>query len=192
MKPTEVLKHEHRVIEQVLDCLERIAARCRSDGRLERGSAREVLDFFRSYADTCHHGKEEQHLFPMLEARGFSGSSGPVAVMRYEHEQGRELIQGMDRAIDGAGAGDSAACAEFVHNARAYAALLRAHIQKEDNCLFPMADQALSDADQVALADCFEQVERDELEPGIHDKYVRLANELTRRNNVAGKATGIV
>jgi hypothetical protein len=33
MKPTEVLMHEHRVIEQVLDCLEQLAGRCASTSR---------------------------------------------------------------------------------------------------------------------------------------------------------------
>ena len=34
MQPTQILMNEHRVIEQVLNCLETIAARCLSEGKL--------------------------------------------------------------------------------------------------------------------------------------------------------------
>ncbi|MDH3285526.1 MAG: hemerythrin domain-containing protein, partial [Acidobacteriota bacterium] len=142
MEAIQVLKDEHRVIEQVLDCLEVMAGRCESEGRLEADAARSAIDFFRVFADTCHHGKEEAHLFEMMASRGFSKELGPVAVMLVEHEQGRARIRGMSEAVDGAANGEPAACRAFVENARAYLVLLREHIQKEDDCLFPMAAQA--------------------------------------------------
>ena len=78
MKPTQILENEHRVIEQVLDCLDKIADRCETDGRLDAESAREAVDFFRNFADRCHHGKEEAELFPLMHARGFPQEGGPV------------------------------------------------------------------------------------------------------------------
>ena len=71
MKPTEILSGEHRIIEQVLDCLEKMAQNCAAGGRLDKPSAEQALDFFRNFADRCHHGKEETHLFPAMEAKGF-------------------------------------------------------------------------------------------------------------------------
>jgi hemerythrin-like domain-containing protein len=71
MRPTEILSSEHRVIEQVLDCLERIADNCSAQGSLNRESAEAAIDFFRTFADRCHHGKEETYLFPAMEACGF-------------------------------------------------------------------------------------------------------------------------
>ena len=69
------------MIEQVLDCLEQMANQCERAGRLDPGPARDAVTFFRAFADRCHHGKEEQQLFPMLEDRGFSPEAGPTAVM---------------------------------------------------------------------------------------------------------------
>jgi len=57
-------------------------------------------------------------------------------------------------------------------------ALLRAHIDKEDNVLFPMADQLLTAADQKELTEAFEKVEAEEIGEGVHDKYHQLAHEL--------------
>lgn len=185
MKPTEILMQEHRVIEQVLDCLEKIAERCESEGQLDGESARQTVDFFRQFADRCHHGKEEQRLFPMMHAKGFPEQQGPVAVMKIEHEQGRALIGGMDQAIEGAAAGEVVARDSYLKNARGYLHMLREHIQKEDHCLFPMADQAFGEEEQRKLAEEFDRVERDEIGAGVRESYVELANELADRYGVA-------
>jgi hemerythrin-like domain-containing protein len=109
MLPTDILKDEHRVIEQVLTCLERIADDCAAQRILDGYSALQALDFFRTFADGCHHHKEEAHLFPALEAKGFPPKTGPTAVMRAEHTEGRDHIQAMNSAVRDATRGDSAA-----------------------------------------------------------------------------------
>ena len=151
MKPTEILSDEHRIIEQVLDCLEKIAQSCAAEGRLDNASAEQALDFFRNFADRCHHGKEETHLFPAMEAKGFPRQGGPTGVMLQEHEQGRAHIRGMVEAIEGAAAGQGEAVARFITHAQGYVSLLREHIEKEDHCLFTMANQVLSEDDQQKL-----------------------------------------
>ena len=96
-----------------------------------------------------------------MEQKGFPLDSGPLAVMRDEHEIGRNHIRAMDEAIDGSESGNRKALASFVHHASAYVLMLRDHIEKEDHCLFSMADQALSADDQQELAANFERVDHD-------------------------------
>jgi hemerythrin-like domain-containing protein len=188
MRPTEILVAEHRVIEQVLSCLDRIAGECRKAGRLDADSARKALDFFRNFADRCHHGKEETHLFPAMEARGFPRQSGPTGVMLQEHEQGRAAIRGMAESVDGAARGDADAVERFVRSARGYVELLRQHIEKEDHCLFPMADDALTAADQKRLAEAFDAVETEHMGAGTHERYLALADELAAAYGVSRAA----
>ena len=190
MKPTEILSGEHRIIEQVLDCLEIVAQNCATDGRLDKISTEQALDFFRSFADRCHHGKEETHLFPAMEAKGFPRQGGPTGVMLSEHEQGRAHIRAMAEAIEGAAAGKSEAVAQFVSNARGYVGLLREHIEKEDHCLFTMANQALTEDDQQRLLAAFENVEHEHMGLGTHEKYLSLADELADHFG-ATRAVGI-
>jgi len=185
MKPTEILSEEHRVIEQVLDCLEKIAHNCTAEGRLDKTSAEQALDFFRNFADRCHHGKEETHLFPAMEAKGFSREGGPTGVMLHEHEQGRAHVRGMADAVEEAAAGKSKAIAQFVTHARGYVNLLREHIEKEDHCLFTMANQTLTANDQEKLMDAFENVEHEQMGLGIHAKFLNLADELADRFGVS-------
>jgi hemerythrin-like domain-containing protein len=184
MHATDMLMGEHRVIEQVLDCLEKLADRCAAGGGLDVASARQALEFLREFADHCHHGKEEGHLFPLLEARGFRREGGPTGVMLDEHEQGRRHVAAMAAAVVGAAAGHPAAGEAFVRHARDYVRLLREHIQKEDHCLFPMAAQVLTEADRSALLHSFEGVEGGEMGEGTHEEYLRLANDLADRLQV--------
>ncbi len=178
MKATDILMDEHRVIEQVLACLEKLADRCEAGGELDSVAALGALDFFRNFADRCHHGKEEGHLFPLLEARGLARESGPTGVMLREHEEGRRLIAVM------AGAIQANAPRQFARHARAYAGLLREHIRKEDHCLFPMAAEVLSDGDAESLARSFGNVESAEMGEGTHERYLQLANDLAARLGV--------
>ncbi len=184
MKPTDVLKQEHRIIEQVLNCLEAMSSIAVRDGQLDKESAEQAIDFFRNFADKCHHGKEETHLFTMMEAKGYPRHGGPTGVMLHEHEQGRAFIKAMDGAIDAASQGEAQAIKTFTQNAQNYIAMLREHINKEDHCLFSMADSAFSEEDQKSLQAEFEHVEHEEMGEGTHETYLNIANQLADKYGV--------
>jgi hemerythrin-like domain-containing protein len=189
MQAIQSLMDEHRVIEQMLACLEKLAGRCAGGEPLEVGPARQLLDFLRTFADGCHHRKEETRLFPMLEARGMARDAGPTAVMRHEHEEGRRYLDAMTGACEEALRGQPNAGQVFANQAQGYAALMRAHIDKEDHCLFPAAERLLSEADRFALGHSFDRVEKTEVGDGLHEKYLELADELADRFGVPHAVT---
>jgi hemerythrin-like domain-containing protein len=195
MEPTKILSDEHRVIEVVLTCVESIAERAMLVHRLDRESAERAVDFIRNFADKCHHGKEETHLFAALAEKGMPSDSGPVAQMLHEHELGREFVRGMAENIEAAAAGDAKALRGFAANADGYVKLLRMHIMKEDNALFPMAELALSSDDKSRLIEAFEFVESEEMGHSTHARYIELAGELAdecgvSKTSLAGKTCG--
>lgn len=176
MKPTEILMGEHRVIEQVIGCVEKMAAIADATSRLNTEHAAQAIEFIRHFADHCHHAKEEDQLFKLLYEKGFSSEQGPVAVMLDEHETGRYHVRGMAEAVEAFTGGDKCAAQSFASHARAYAQLLRSHIIKEDFILYPMADEALEEADQQRLLDEFEVVEQGHSDH--HEKFLAVADEL--------------
>jgi hemerythrin-like domain-containing protein len=184
MQPTDILMNEHRIIEQVLNCLEKILKQCTAENRLDAQSAKQAIDFFQNFADRCHHGKEEAHLFPMMQANGFSGGCSPVVVMLREHELGRLYLQGMEATIEPAMAGDSEAMKWFIQHGQSYLKLLREHIHKEDVCLFPAANHRLTEKDQGQLMAAFKTVEDEEIGSGTHETYLKVAEELADRFGV--------
>ena len=139
MNATEILVNEHQIIVQMLNCLEKIIEQATAAEGLEAEPAREAIDFFRTFADRCHQRKEENYLFPLMQARGFSGNCGPLSVMQCEHELGRLHLDGTDGAIGWASKGDSNALQRFVQNGHSFIRLEREHIRKEDHCSFPLA-----------------------------------------------------
>jgi hemerythrin-like domain-containing protein len=152
MHPTEVLTNEHRVIERRLDEMERQIAAGRSGRGFQRAYFDEALDFFRHFADGCHHAKEENLLFPLLKQCGMPVEGGPIGCMLAEHEEGRAYLRTVRENLDAAELGSADAEEAVYRNAGAYLGMLRQHIQKEDNVLFRMARMILAPDDVAELA----------------------------------------
>jgi hemerythrin-like domain-containing protein len=180
-KAIEVLMGEHRLIEQALGSLEAFAAEIRAGGPAPRRIVGEYAEFFRGFADVCHHGKEEQILFRRLLEEGFSREAGPLAVMYYEHELGRAHVRGLAAAGSGAGALVDPELAGLLAHADDFVPLLRQHILKEDRILYPMALQALGAADLDRLSTEFEAFEARVGADGSRDRLLGLADRLTTR-----------
>ena len=178
MHATEVLKEEHRVIEKVLNALYAFALKLERGEEVNVSILEKSIDFIKTFADRCHHGKEEDRLFQLMARQGFPKNSGPIAVMLQEHELGRSFVKAMADAIERYKGGDASSKGDIVENAREYTNLLRQHIYKEDNVLYPLADRTLREKDQKNLIDEFEEFEREEIGIGVHEEYSKLAREL--------------
>jgi hemerythrin-like domain-containing protein len=169
MLPTEDLMNEHRVIERMLRVVDRACDRIEKGQEVEQELFVSAADFFKNFADKCHHSKEEKLLFEKMQERGVSGEVGPIAVMLREHQDGRVHVKRIaelsatkmsKKTKDG-----------LVKASRSYMDLLSKHIQKEDNILYPMANQILTKDDQEELLKGFEEVEEKVMGPGVHERY---------------------
>jgi len=159
------------------------AQRLEAGEPVRAGLFREAVDFVRNFADKNHHGKEEANLFPRLEERGVPKEGGPLGMMLHEHDQGRAFIQAIDGAIDAYEKGDDAAAQVIAENIRGYTQLLTEHIWKEENVLFQMADQALTQDDQRDLAERFERVDAEVLGPEALKRYIGLVERAEQEIN---------
>ncbi|MEK7411839.1 MAG: hemerythrin domain-containing protein [Planctomycetota bacterium] len=171
-----ILSGEHRVILQLLAALAVMAERSDA-GQLPVADATDALEVLRTFADKCHHGKEEEILFPVLEAQipGF----GPTQVMRAEHVEGRALIRAM---VDALAQNDAA---NFAKAARGYVALLRDHIAKEDDILFRMAQAILTPEQDAAILDAYRRIEHDDMGDGTHFRMLGIADRLAGAYGIA-------
>ena len=105
--PSTVLKQEHTVILRVIRVLRTLVARSGSGDGFELDSLKQCVGFFRYFADACHHAKEEDLLFPVLESRGVPKEGGPIGVMLYEHSVARKLTAQMGECIGAFEQGDA-------------------------------------------------------------------------------------
>ncbi|MFI5309729.1 MAG: hemerythrin domain-containing protein [Gemmatimonadales bacterium] len=169
---------EHRLIERVLDALEIAAGHLERLHRVPPTFFLEAAEFIAGFADGCHHRKEEGVLFGAMIESGLPAGGGVIDMMLAEHEQGRALTR---RLRDGARrlqAGDDTARAQVVSAARAYVALLRDHIAKEDEMLFPMADELFSSARHAQVLEEFGRVGLEEAGESACSEFYALAARL--------------
>ena len=174
MKATEILMEEHQVISRVLDSLE-IASQ---EPATSPNFYLDAAEFIKGFADGCHHRKEENVLFKAMVESGLPAQGGPIGVMLYEHEQGRQLTAAMRQAAQRWKDGDEGGRFAAQQAALSYVALLRQHIAKENGVLFPMADRLIPLDQQDQVAEDFEHVEHEETGEGVHEKYLALAHSL--------------
>jgi hemerythrin-like domain-containing protein len=167
---TDILRHEHEAVLKMLDASESAARKFDAGGKVPSEVLADLLEFFRVFTDQCHHMKEEELFFPMLERKGIPRDGGPVGVMLHEHEEGRALIREMVIAAEAYHQGEESAPARWSRAARAYAQLLREHIFKENNVLFIMAERVLTSAEQAQLAESFEKLEIEKMGAGTHER----------------------
>jgi DUF438 domain-containing protein len=90
-----------------------------------------------------HHQREEDVLFPEIEKRGVYG---PVQVMKMEHEELREQKQRLQELAENEAGMDFARFQrELDETARFIVAVLREHIYKENNILYPAALEVIGE-----------------------------------------------
>ncbi len=171
--------NEHRVIERMLGVVSSACDRIDAGKEVDRELFVGAADFFKNFADKCHHSKEEKLLFERMQARGVSGEVGPIAVMLREHQDGRAHVKKITE-LSGHKL-TKKTMEELTRASRSYVDLLSKHIQKEDNILYPLANQILTEEDQEELERGFEEVEQKVMGPGVHEKYHQMIEELEKR-----------
>ena len=177
---TKNLENDHVHILKLIDVMEQITQKENPDtNHLEQ-----IVDLIRSFADGMHHAKEENIFFPFLAERGFSSEQGPVAVMLHEHVLGRNFVRGMAESIDLYKKGNMEAKNEIFRNMNGYSSLLRNHISKENNILFRMADNTLSESDNNNLLIKFAEAEKNHIQPADSKKYSDQIKELASFYNI--------
>lgn len=178
--PAQVLIEEHRVIQRVVAAMAVIADELREGRDVDPQDLRDVVTFLRVFADECHHGKEEEHLFPMLESRGVPATGCPVGALKNEHVKGRTLVGQLADATERYAADRSATRDSLIAALAGLVELYPNHIWKEDYLLLPMADKVLSGEDQKVLTEQFDRVEA-AIGPGTHERFEQIAERLEKR-----------
>lgn len=178
MKATENLKQEHESIKMMLKIIEQIVISHKNTKTLNKEHFEWVLEFLKGFVDKCHHGKEEEILFPALVEHGMSKNAGPVAVMLYEHQQGRNLVKTLSTAFEEFENEVNQSVDTIISGSESYVDILRNHIEKENDILFMMSDRILSDIEQSAIFNAFENLEEERIGPGKHEQYHQILRDL--------------
>jgi hemerythrin-like domain-containing protein len=141
-RPTHLLRHEHRVIEQAMRALEGICVRMRAGGTVPGDELNKLIDFIEGFADGLHHEKEERLLFPALHQAGLPRESRSLVFLCDEHRVERKLLGELHLAMQQKPR-DSASSERFIAAALQCRDHLIGHMQQEDATLYSLAEEIL-------------------------------------------------
>jgi hemerythrin-like domain-containing protein len=185
-KPLDDLKHEHRLIERVLAVLERVTEQLERNEKVSPEILAQGLEFVRGFADGCHHAKEEHGLFPTLASKSPTIEGGPVRVLTADHDAGRKLMRDLEHGIEAMRGGRPEGASAARQALRTYTHMLRRHIAKEEEILFPLSEGLLTDEDEQALEAHFERVEA-KTGAGAHERFEALVRGLEETVGAVGR-----
>ncbi len=171
MLVTKHLMDEHQLILKYIELMERYTNH--PDHSVLLTNASQFIAFIQEFADNFHHAKEEDILFHYLAAPGVLTHCNPIPQMLHEHTKAREIVHTMEQAL----AKNNFTVLIIVMNQ--YANLLKEHIYKEDNILYPMAENGLSDAAKASLIKDFNDAEQHFDSAAIWQQYQTLYDQLT-------------
>lgn len=178
-KPTEMLEEEHHVIQKVVGTFAVLAEELEAGRDVEPETIREIVEFMHTFADKCHHGKEETHLFPLLQRKGVPVRGCPIGILTVEHQRGRALVSALASAIETYSSNRESVRNSVIQTLKSLTELYPRHIWKEDYLLFPMTNKILNADEQKDLYQMFEVVEKT-IGPDVHQRFEQLAEKLER------------
>lgn len=180
MNPTKVMREEHGGIQLMLRILESILEEARKGKEPDFEAFEQVIEFFQVFADRCHHGKEEDLLFPAL--KGVEEAANIISGLISDHERGREYVSAMVSSLKELRSGNESAMDRLATATYLYINLLREHIRREDEELWPIADRVLEKKAGEDMTQAFERVELEKIGAGTHEKFHHLMHGLRDRH----------
>jgi hemerythrin-like domain-containing protein len=178
MTPTEDLIREHKAIKAMLRIMRKIAQEIKTGKGFDANDMEGIVDFLITFADKCHHGKEETALFPALVSAGIPKENGPVGLMLREHVIARGFINDINTGLENGKNGVDGSVDTMASDLINYVTLMQDHIEKEEKHLFPTADEVLSEQNQHDITEQFEKIEEEVVGHGVHEQYHKLLAEL--------------
>jgi hemerythrin-like domain-containing protein len=160
MRSIDELGREHRLLESMVVVLDAAAARVAAGGDMPPALIAELLAAFAFHVDQSHVVKEEQVLFPALEAHGVERNIAVITALLAQHEAGRVYRRDLASLCARMANGDAEARSAFPALAREYIALLREHMRIEDEYFYSLADDTITPEADHELATLFERVDR--------------------------------
>lgn len=166
--PITDLIDEHKGIITMLNIMQKVSLKINKKENVEKDHINKIIEFLSNFADKCHHGKEEDILFPEMAKN--PANITLINELLGEHMTGRDYIRGMKDSLNDFMAG-SPGSYHIAANMQGYTSLLINHIQKETKELFVIAEKEIPEKTKYLIEEKFEKLERDIIGEGRHEEY---------------------
>ena len=177
MIPIGPLMREHRLIEQMVGLVKQELDRISQGSQPDIAFIYAATDFFRTYADRTHHGKEEDILFRDLVNKELPQQHREIMQeLLDEHVLARKTVGRLVTAKEDYVKGNLGSLEEIVDSMKELVKLYPAHIEKEDKHFFYPCMEYFGKQEQDDMLQEF----RDLDQKMIHEKYRKVVDELRK------------
>lgn len=176
MLPRGPLMIEHRLIEKMLNIIDKKVTIMKMNNEIDPVFIDNTVDFIRTYADRTHHGKEEDILFRDLENKNISPQDKKIMQdLVDDHTYARKVVGDIVAARKQYTQGDDLARTTIIDGLHALISFYPGHIKKEDKEFFPITEKYFNAMELDQMLDEFRKFDRGM----IHEKYKNLVKELS-------------
>ena len=177
MMPAGPLMKEHRLIEKMIKVMQTNFDAIRKDNNVDPAFIDTVVDFIRTYADRCHHGKEEDILFKNLAKKKMTDEHQKIMQeLIQEHKMGRNNTKKLAEAKERYVQGNKESLKDIITNLEILIKFYPRHIEKEDKHFFiPSMDYLTEEEKDKMLTEMWE-FDRNM----IHEKYAKIVQNYQR------------
>ncbi len=175
MKPIGPLMWEHRLIERLVKLLGSALSDMKQTSKANSEFLTVVTDFFRTYADRTHHGKEEDILFRELEKKPLSAEHKKImGELIEQHMRARKLVTSLIDANQKYKQGNQGSLKDILEPLTELVNFYPAHIEIEDkHFFFPVLDYFTPQEQDTMLQEFWEFDRK-----LIHEKYQKIVDGL--------------
>jgi hemerythrin-like domain-containing protein len=168
MLPIGPLMIEHRLIERMIKVMKSHVRQIEKEGTADPLFIDKAVDFIRTYADRCHHGKEEDILFRDLKTKDIAQEHKRVMEeLLEEHRKGRKVTGQLVEAKEKYVQGNQEALGDIVECLKTLVDFYPKHIEKEDRHFFlPIMNYFSKEEKDAMLKEGYEFDQR-----LIHERY---------------------
>jgi hemerythrin-like domain-containing protein len=161
-----VLLAEHKLIERMVSVLTS-HLRLLSQGKIDVEFLNLAVDFFRVYADKCHHGKEERFLFPVLQSKDLpEDEAEELRLLKRDHSYARELVEELINRIQSYLIKGTTTLEHIGETVRKLAEFYISHMDRE-SALVGVLMRRVGTVEQIDLLREFWEYDRNL----VHDRY---------------------
>lgn len=168
MLPIGPLMIEHRLIERMIGVMQSEVQRIEKSKKVDSVFIETAVDFIKTYADRCHHGKEEDILFRELKEKNVSVEHKQIMDQLVEdHKWGRRTTARLVEANESYRKGDESSLSTITECMRLLVEFYPKHIEVEDKRFFiPVMEYFSKNEKEAMLKEGYEFDQK-----LIHERY---------------------
>jgi hemerythrin-like domain-containing protein len=181
MKPIGLLMREHRLIERLIKLLDKEISNIKKTNKVNSDFIQTSVDFFKTYADRTHHGKEEDILFRELKKKKISSNiKNTINKLEQDHQYARKIVTNLSNQNNNYIQGKTSSIKEITKNLEKLVTLYPVHIETEDKEFFyPSMDYFTEEEQQKMLQEFYDFDKK-----MIHEKYLQI---IEQQQNIISK-----